>query len=87
MVYPYAKQVVIFPKKTFKEVVEATKEASWVLVLPVLIIVGIRMGVVTLTEAAVVAVFYTLFLCLVVYRTVKLRELPKIWWRLQKQPV
>ena len=72
------KQVVIFPKKTFKEVVEATKEASWALVLPVLIIVGIRMGVVTPTEAAVVAVFYTLFLCLVVYRTVKLRELPKI---------
>ncbi len=70
--------VVVFPKKTKAEIWQATKEASWALFLPVLIMVGIKMGVVTPTEAAVAAVFYTLFLCLVVYRSVKISQLPHI---------
>lgn len=70
--------VVVFPKKTKKEVWQATKDASWALFLPILIMVGIKGGVVTPTEAAVGAVFYTLFLCFVVYRTVKFSQLPHI---------
>ncbi len=71
-------QVQIFPKKTKAEVWQATKDASWALFLPILIMVGIKGGVVTPTEAAVGAVFYTLFLCFVVYRTVKFSQLPHI---------
>ena len=38
--------------------------------LPILIMVTIKLGIVTPTEAAVGAVFYTLFLCFVIYRSV-----------------
>lgn len=72
------KQVAVFPRSTARQLLQATKEASWALVLPILIMVGIKGGVVTPTEAAVGAVFYTLFLCFVVYRSVKLAELPGI---------
>ena len=72
------KQVAVFPRSTARQLLQATKEASWALVLPILIMVGIKGGVVTPTEAAVGAVFYTLFLFFVVYRSVKLAELPGI---------
>ncbi len=45
------------------------KEAIWGLLAPVLILGGMRSGMFTPTEAAVVAVFYGLFVGLVVYRT------------------
>jgi len=47
----------------------AFKEASWGLLAPVLILGGMRSGAFTPTEAAVVAVFYGLFVGLVIYRT------------------
>ena len=48
---------------------QAFKEASWGLLAPVLILGGMRSGAFTPTEAAVVAVFYGLFVGLVIYRT------------------
>lgn len=65
----------VYPRKSFKEILKATKEAIWALILPALIMVGIKGGIVTPTEAAIAAVFYTLFLCLVIYRTLKIRDL------------
>ena len=51
------------------------REASWGLFAPVLILGGMRAGWFTPTEAAVVAVFYGLFVGMVVYRTIGLRDL------------
>jgi C4-dicarboxylate transporter, DctM subunit len=51
------------------------REASWALAAPVLILGGMRAGWFTPTEAAVVAVFYGLFIGMVIYRTIKLRDL------------
>jgi len=51
------------------------REASWGLVAPVLILGGMRAGWFTPTEAAVVAVAYGLFVGMVVYRTLGLRDL------------
>ena len=48
---------------------QAFKEATWGLLAPVLILGGMRSGAFTPTEAAVVAVFYGLFVGLVIYRT------------------
>lgn len=45
------------------------KEAIWGLLAPVIILGGMRAGVFTPTEAAVVAVFYGLFVGVFVYRT------------------
>jgi C4-dicarboxylate transporter, DctM subunit len=55
------------------------KEASWGLAAPVLILGGMRAGLFTPTEAAVVAVFYGLFVGMVVYRTIKLKDLYSIF--------
>ena len=57
-------------------VVRAFRDGVWALVLPVVIIGGMKAGVFTPTEAAVVAVVYSLLVGLLVYRELKLRELP-----------
>ena len=51
------------------------RDASWGLAAPVLILGGMRAGWFTPTEAAVVGVFYGLFVGMVVYRTIKVRDL------------
>jgi tripartite ATP-independent transporter DctM subunit len=68
----------VYHRSSFKQIIQATKEAGWALVLPFIIMIGIKGGVVTPTEAAVVAVFYTLFLCFFVYRQLKLADLPRL---------
>ncbi len=54
---------------------KSLREASWGLAAPVLILGGMRLGWFTPTEAAVVAVFYGLFVGMVVYRTINPRQL------------
>ena len=51
------------------------REAGWGLVAPLLILGGMRAGWFTPTEAAVVAVFYGLFVGMVVHRTIRVRDL------------
>jgi C4-dicarboxylate transporter, DctM subunit len=53
----------------------ATLEAGWALLMPVIILGGIYGGVFTPTEASAVAVFYALFVGMVVYREIKPRDL------------
>ena len=55
------------------------REAIWGLVAPVVILGGMRMGWFTPTEAAVVAVFYGLFVGMFIHRTMTLRQLPEIF--------
>ena len=59
------------PRKSLREVLAAIREAAWALVLPLIIIVGLKMGVFTPTEAGVVAAVYALFVATVVYRELK----------------
>ncbi len=63
------------PRKSSREMWGAIANASWALLLPVIIIVGLRMGVFTPTEAAVVAAVYALFVSTVIYRELKLAQL------------
>jgi C4-dicarboxylate transporter DctM subunit len=53
---------------------QSFKEAFWGLLAPVLILGGMRVGAFTPTEAAVMAVFYGLFIGFVVYGTLTLRD-------------
>ena len=66
-------------RKTGAEVWAAARESVWALMLPVFILVGLRMGVFTPTEAAVVAAVYALFVTTVVYRELKLQALLRIF--------
>jgi tripartite ATP-independent transporter DctM subunit len=62
-------------KQTWSERMHALTDALWALVLPVIIIGGLRGGIFTPTEASAVAAVYALFVSLFVYREVKLRHL------------
>ncbi|MXP63509.1 TRAP transporter large permease subunit [Roseomonas sp. M0104] len=56
----------------------ALRDALLALVLPAIIIGGLKFGIFTPTEAAVVAAVYALFIGMVVYRELKPRDLPKV---------
>ncbi|MBI2726117.1 MAG: TRAP transporter large permease subunit [Polaromonas sp.] len=70
-----SEKIVPPPRKSATEIMKAFREATWALVLPVIILVGLRMGVFTPTEAAVVAAVYALFVSTVIYRELKLSQL------------
>jgi C4-dicarboxylate transporter, DctM subunit len=53
----------------------ATVQAAWALMMPVIILGGIYGGVFTPTEASAVAVFYALFVGMVIYREIKFSQL------------
>src|SRR5690606_36150913 len=63
------------PRKSMSEVLAALRQATWALVLPVIILVGLRMGIFTPTEAAVVAAVYALFVSVVVYRELQFSQI------------
>ncbi len=66
-------------KFEFKEFGINLKDAFLPLLTPVIIMGGILSGVFTATESAVVTVAYSLFLGLVVYKSIKTRDLSKIF--------
>jgi len=57
---------------------QAFREAIWGLLAPVIILGGMRTGVFTPTEAAVVAAFYGWFVGVFVYRTLNLRKIYEV---------
>ncbi len=63
------------PRKSAGDVLRALRDAGWALVLPVIIIVGLKMGVFTPTEAGVVAAVYALFVSTLIYRELKPAQL------------
>ena len=58
---------------------KAFKDAFWGLLMPIIILGGIYGGIFTPTEAAAVAVVYGLIIGVFVYKTVKLKELYRIF--------
>ena len=67
------------PRKSRTEVLLALRGAGWALMLPVIILVGLRAGVFTPTEAAVVAAVYALFVATVIYRELKFSQLRAVF--------
>ncbi|WP_022952252.1 TRAP transporter large permease [Leucothrix mucor] len=79
-VYGYAK-VYNYPielKPTWGTALKAFKGAALAMLTPVFVIYGIVAGIVTPTESAIIAAAYSLFLGMVVYRTVTVREVGTI---------
>jgi len=67
------------PRRPLRDLVAAVRDAGWALVLPVIIIVGLKFGVFTPTEAGVVAAVYALFVSTVVYRELRLSQLYRVF--------
>ena len=68
-------KVVVAAKVPFKERITVTINAFWSYLLAITIIGGMKMGIFTPTEAAVVAVVYSLILGLFIYREIKFKDL------------
>ncbi|MDO9285641.1 MAG: TRAP transporter large permease subunit [Aquabacterium sp.] len=58
---------------------QALKDSTWALGLPVIVVVGLKFGVFTPTEAAVVAAVYALLVSTLVYRELKWSRLPEVF--------
>ena len=75
MILVRKEKIVPPPRKSGAEILRAFRDAIWALMLPIIILVGLRFGVFTPTEAAVVAAVYALFVAAVVYRELKPAQL------------
>ncbi|HEC15369.1 MAG TPA: TRAP transporter large permease [Sedimenticola sp.] len=68
-------------KATLRDLLSATRNGAGALLMPLVVIGGITSGLVTATEAGVLAVFYALFLGLFVHGEMHLGDLPEILGR------
>lgn len=66
------------PRASRREVLTAIYDALLALLTPVIILGGIIGGVFTATEAAAVTVFYSLLVSMLIYKEIKLSDLPRI---------
>ena len=67
------------PRKNRHEILQALRQATWALVLPVIVVLGLKFGIFTPTEAAVVAAVYALLVAMFVYREIRWRDLPALF--------
>ncbi|MEY3381358.1 MAG: Sialic acid transporter permease protein SiaT [Pseudomonadota bacterium] len=68
-------QVQVAKRKSSAEILAAFLDAGWALVLPLIVVFGLKFGVFTPTEAAVVAAVYALLVSLLIYRELKIAQL------------
>jgi tripartite ATP-independent transporter DctM subunit len=74
-------KVTVEPKRSMAERKVATREALWALVLPVVIVGGLKAGIFTPTEAAVIAAVYSLIVGVFVYREIKPKDVFRLFYR------
>ncbi len=65
-------------RQSLAQVWAAVVDGVWALVMPLIIIFGLKMGVFTPTEAAVVAAVYALFVGMFVYKEIKVGDLYRL---------
>ncbi|WP_158774175.1 TRAP transporter large permease subunit [Cobetia sp. L2A1] len=70
--------LVVTKKASGRERLKALKDSFWAIMLPVIIIGGIKSGIFTPTEAGVVAAVYAIFVATVVYRELDLGQLYQV---------
>ncbi|AZO80670.1 MULTISPECIES: TRAP transporter large permease subunit [unclassified Bosea (in: a-proteobacteria)] len=69
------------PRRNMAERLTETRNALWALVLPIVIIGGLKFGLFTPTEAAVIAAAYSLFVGVFIYREIKIPDLFGLMYR------
>lgn len=63
------------PRASRSDMIRTFREGFWALLLPAIIIFGLKLGVFTPTEAAVVAAVYSLIVAVFIYRELKFSQL------------
>jgi tripartite ATP-independent transporter DctM subunit len=66
-------------RATVKEILLSLKGSVWALLMPVLLLVGLRIGVFTPTELSAIAVVYALLVSMFVYKQIGWRDLPRVF--------
>jgi tripartite ATP-independent transporter DctM subunit len=66
-------------RATIREMLQSAKGAFWALLMTMIILVGIIGGIMTPTEASIVAVAYALMIGIFVYKELHLKDLPRIF--------
>ena len=66
-------------RKSLREIAWTIIDGFWALMLPVIIVVGLRFGIFTPTEAAVVVAVYALFVATCIYRELNLPQLYEVF--------
>lgn len=67
------------PKYTMKEMLQIITSGIWALLLPIIILFGLRSGFFTATEAGVIACVYAIIIGLFVYGEMKIRDLKAVF--------
>lgn len=70
----------VYQRASWSELLRALGEAILALVTPAIIVGGIVAGLFTATEASAVAVVYSAMLGAIIYRSIKLREFPQVFY-------
>jgi C4-dicarboxylate transporter DctM subunit len=74
-------------KSSLREILAAALGAWSAYLAPIIIIGGILAGLFTPTEASIVATLYALFVTIIIYREIKIRDLPRVLWLTVEQTV
>jgi tripartite ATP-independent transporter DctM subunit len=72
-------QIQMPPRASRREVVRALVDGIWALILPGIIIFGLKFGIFTPTEAGVVCAVYALFVAMFIYRELKWKDLYRVF--------
>ena len=80
LVYFYAKKYNFKSSKraTLSEIFASFKDAIWALIAPIIILVGIISGIITATEAGVIAVVYAFIVGVFIYKEIDIKDIPKV---------
>ena len=65
-------------KANIKEIIKSFREAIFGLLIPIIIVGGIRFGIFTPTEAGAIAVAYSLFVGFIIHKELKIKTIPII---------
>lgn len=68
------------PKASWPERGRVTRMSGWALMMPVIVIVGIRFGLLTDSEAAAFVAVYALVIGFVIYRDLKTKQLGEVFY-------
>jgi tripartite ATP-independent transporter DctM subunit len=69
------------PRSSWRERATVTRKSIWALIMPVIIVLGIRSGLFTDTEASAVIALYALVVGVIVYRELPIRNLPAVFYQ------
>ncbi|KAB2966946.1 TRAP transporter large permease subunit [Zoogloea sp.] len=66
------------PRKSTADVLKTLADGFWALMLPLIIVFGLKFGIFTPTEAAVVCAVYSLFVAVFIYRELKIKQIYEV---------